>query len=263
MPNDGWARTGARRRLLLLSNSRDAQGRFLVHARPALEEALSGVARAVFVPFAAVTVPLDAYAERAGDVFASIGVAVESLHRSPDPAATVRAADAIIVGGGNTFQLLRRLTDLGVLDALRERALSGVPYVGWSAGTVLACPTIQTTNDMPIVEPPRLTALGLVPFQINAHYTDAHPPEHQGETRAERIAEFLVLNPGVPVLGLREGSGLRVTGISMELVGETGGGARLFRHGRDATDYSAGADLSPLLEADPARETRSMTPTWR
>ena len=253
---DGGARSG--RRLLLLSNSRDAEGRFLVYARPAIEEALDGIRRAVFAPYAGVTVSLDAYAGRVRDFFAPLGIEVESLHRASDPVSAVLGAEAIVVGGGNTFQLLRRLVELGLLDAMRRRARAGVPYVGWSAGSVVSCPTIRTTNDMPIVEPPSLAALGLVPFQINAHYTDAHPPGHQGETRAERIAEFLELNRDVPVLGLREGSGLRVTGDTMRLVGAAD--ARLFVHGRGPIDFGPGADLSFLLGRGGALSSGSATP---
>lgn len=245
----------AGRRLLLLSSSRDAEGRFLTHARAALEAALAGVSRAVFVPHAAVTVSLDAYAERVAAVFASLDVAIDPLHRVRDPVAALDGAAAIIVGGGNTFQLLRCLTESGALDAIRRRALAGVPYVGWSAGALLACPTIRTTNDMPIVEPPRLAALGLVPFQINAHFTDAHPPGHQGETRAQRIAEFLVLNPGQSVLGVREGSALRVEGSAMTLLGLAG--ARLFAPDGAVTDFDPGADLSFLLHAEGAPAARA------
>ena len=126
------------------------------------------------------------------------------------PVKEIESADAIIVGGGNTFHLLKQLYDNGTLWAIRERVLAGVPYIGWSAGSNVACPTIRTTNDMPIVEPSRLDAMRLVPFQINPHYTDEVLPNHGGETRAQRIAEFTKVNPGVVVIGLREGSALRV-----------------------------------------------------
>ncbi|HSC30958.1 MAG TPA: dipeptidase PepE [Gemmatimonadaceae bacterium] len=262
MPNESRGRPAARR-LLLLSNSRDAEGRVLVYARAALEDALAGVTRAVFVPFAAVSFSLDVYVERVREIFRPFGVELESVHHASDPADAVRCAGAIIVGGGNTFQLLRRLASSGLLSAIRERVHAGVPYIGWSAGSVVACPTISTTNDMPIAEPPGLGALGLVPFQINAHYTDFHPPGHQGETRAERIAEFLVLHPRTTVVGLREGSALRVTDRVVELTGrpEGGAGARVFASGRAPVDYPPGADLSFLLGSpDAALEG---VPAWR
>lgn len=210
----------ASRRLLLLSNSRDAEGRYLVHARDALAAHLLGVREAAFVPYAGVTVAWDAYTARVAAALAPLGVAVRGVHADADPAAAVRAADAVLVGGGNTFHLLRELQRTSVLAALRARAADGTPYVGWSAGSVVAGPTIRTTNDMPIVEPPGgLGALGLVGFQLNAHFTDAHPPGFQGETRRERLAEFVAANPGVGVVGLPEGSWLHADGARVTVEG--------------------------------------------
>ena len=128
--------------------------------------------------------------------------------------AALREAEAVAVSGGNTFRLLSLMQSLGLLEPLRERARAGMPYIGWSAGSNLACPTIRTTNDMPIVWPEDCDALGLIPFQINPHYTELLPPEHQGETRDDRLREFVRLNPGMPVLGLREGSALMVQGAA-------------------------------------------------
>ena len=207
------------RRLLLLSNSRDEQGRYLEHPRDALRELLGDVRRVTFVPFASVVRSWDDYAEHVTPAFAALGCEVDPVHRHADMAAAVRRAEAIAVGGGNTFHLLLHLREAGLLDALRDRVRDGVPYVGWSAGSVVACPTIRTTNDMPIVEPPRLDALRLVGFQINAHFTDVHPPGFQGETRRERLAEFVAANPDVPVVGLPEGSMLRVAGGELSLLG--------------------------------------------
>jgi dipeptidase E len=212
------------RRLLLLGNSRDEQGRYLHHAREPIGALFGGVRRALFVPFAGVTVSWDEYAARVAEALSAVGVEVEPLHERGDMAAAVREAEGIVVGGGNTFHLLARLYEApggggGLLDALRGRVAEGVPYLGWSAGSVVACPTIRTTNDMPIVEPPHLAALGLVGFQINAHFTDAHPAGFQGETRRERLAEFVAANPDVPVVGLPEGSMLRVDGPDVALLG--------------------------------------------
>jgi dipeptidase E len=201
----------AARRLLLLSNSRDPEGRYLVHAREALAAQLEGVREVAFVAFAGVTSTWDAYAARVRSALAPLGVSVRGVHTADDAAALLRDAGAIVVGGGNTFHLLAELQRRGLLAALRARVAAGVPYVGWSAGAVVACPTIGTTNDMPIVLPPEgLGALGLVGLQINAHFTEAHPPGFQGETRAERLAEYLTVNPGTRVLGLPEGSWLAV-----------------------------------------------------
>src|ERR1700733_1778916 len=219
-------------RLLLLSNSRAADGTYLQWPRHELHAFLgSRMHTVLFVPYAAVPGTLSAYegyAQRVRTAFAGLGYAIASLHEAEDAEEAVRAAAAIVVGGGNTFHLLSQLYSAGLLELIAERVRSGVPYIGWSAGSVIACPSISTTNDMPIIEPPSLRALGLVQFQINAHYTDAHPPGHQGETRAERIAEFLSLQPSVTVIGLREGSLLHVAGTEIRLAGT---GARVFRAG--------------------------------
>jgi dipeptidase E len=210
----------ATRRLLLLSNSTDPAGNYLHHPREALGELVGdGVRTVLFVPFASVTISWDLYAERTASAFASMGYQLTSLHTAASPAAAVRDAEAIAVGGGNTFHLLRALYAADLLAPIRERVAAGVPYVGWSAGSVVACATMCTTNDMPIVVPPSLDALALVPFQINAHYTDVHPAGFRGETRAQRLAEFVAANPGVPVIGLPEGTMLRVHDDDVRLLG--------------------------------------------
>ena len=222
----------AARRLLLLSNSRDAEGRYLVHARTALAAHLAGAREIAFVPYAGVTVAWDEYTARVAGALAPLGIHVHGVHDDADPGAVLAGADAIAVGGGNTFHLLAELQRRGLVDVVRARAAEGTPYVGWSAGSVVACPTIRTTNDMPIVEPPRgLGALGLVGAQINAHFTDDHPPGFQGETRRQRLAEFVAANPGVTVVGLREGSWLTVDGPRVTLGGPHA--AVVFAHDRD------------------------------
>lgn len=225
--------------LLLLSNSRAADGTYLAWPRNEIRTLLGEQFPSVlFVPYAAAPgtgAAYDAYTGRVRTVFADMGYAVVSVHECADPVQAVRGAAAIVVGGGNTFHLLAKLYCAGLVEVIAERVRAGIPYVGWSAGSVIACPTISTTNDMPIIEPLTLRALGLVPFQINAHYTDAHPPGHQGETRAERIAEFLSVQPTMTVVGLREGSLLRVTGDDVRLVGTC---ARLFRAGQPAVEWT-------------------------
>lgn len=217
-------------RLLLLSNSSSDAG-YLVHARPWIADALGDARRVLFVPFAGVTIGWDAYAAKVREALAPLGLGVVSAHEVDDAAAAVAEAEAVAVGGGNTFALLKALYARDLLGPIRERVSSGVPFVGWSAGANVACPTIRTTNDMPIVEPPSFAALGLVPFQINPHYTDAHPPGHRGETRAERLAEFAAANPNVLTVGLPEGTALRVAGASVERLGPHP--ARLFEHGAE------------------------------
>ena len=228
-------------RLLLLSNSTLAGQPYLEWATSHLHDFLGpDVRRLAFAPFAAVRFSYDEYVQR---VQAALGDRVEvvGLHREGD---VLGRADAVAVGGGNTFHLLRALYQTGLLDRIETAVRSGMPYAGWSAGSNVAGPSVRTTNDMPIVEPPSLSALCLVPFQINPHYTDAHPPGHQGETRRERIAEFVTANPGVPVVGLPEGTALRREGDRLDLVGD--GPAYLF-HGAEPTATDPRADLSSLL----------------
>jgi dipeptidase E len=235
------------RELLLLSNSTAPGMRFLEHAIPAIRAMLGDRARLLFVPFASSDP--DAYTSVMRQALAPAGIEVTSLHRAGDPAAAVAGAQAVFVGGGNAFRLLRALTTLGVLEPLRQAAQAGVPYLAASAGANLACPTIRTTNDMPIVEPGSLAALGLIPFQLNPHYLDPDPRSpHRGETRPARIEEFLEEND-VPVLGLREGAWLRVSGARAHLSGRNTG--RLFRRDTSPIDISIGADLSDLLNTSP------------
>lgn len=216
--------------LLLLSNSTSDAG-YLAHALSditALVQDQDATAPAIFVPFAGVTRDWDAYTRLVNDALAPIGVTLEALHQARDPFAAVESARLIVVGGGNTFNLLRELRQRGLLTPIAQRVAGGhAAYLGWSAGANLACLTIKTTNDMPIVDPEGLDALGLVDYQINPHYTNAHPVGHRGETRDQRLAEYCVRNPSVPVIGLPEGSGLRIDATGTTLVGPHD--ARLFK----------------------------------
>jgi dipeptidase E len=201
------------------------------------------VSRVLFVPWALHD--RAGYAAKARQRLGQMGFAVDSLHEAADVPAAVAAAEAVFIGGGNTFRLLRELHATGAVDALRRRVAEGLPYLGASAGTNVACPTIRTTNDMPIVEPPSFDALGLVPFQINPHYLDPDPAStHQGETREQRLREFLEENE-VPVVALRESSMLRVEGGRVELLGSTA--ARLFRRGEAPREHPPGSRLDVLL----------------
>jgi dipeptidase E len=236
------------RRLLLISN-----GSELIGDSPTefFHDALRGflgasVRRVLFVPFAAVMRTEDEYRDRVRKHFGPHGYEVESLHEAEDARAAVERADAFAVGGGNTFKLLRGLYEAGVVELMRARARLGVPYVGWSAGSNVACPTLRTTNDMPVVEPPTFDALNLVPFQINPHYTDYHPPGHMGETRDERLNEFVHVNPGVRVIGIREGTMLRVEGDEIKLLG--GKPARHFIKGEEPRDIAPEESFNFLLK---------------
>lgn len=203
--------------------------------------------RIAFVPFAAVSYPMDEYARITQGAFAEMGHELFSLHTEADKVKALMSADAIAVGGGNSFQLLRTLYSTELLRAIKVKVLGGTPYIGWSAGSNVACPTIMTTNDMPITEPPSLRAMHLVPFQINPHYTDVRPEGHAGESRDQRIAEFLVMNPKVKVAGLREGSLLHVVDRTLRLSGRD---MRVFEHGRPPKEVAEGTTLrSDLADA--------------
>ena len=230
------------RRLRLISNSTSAGSGYLDHC---IEEMLAVVddGRVLFVPYALHD--LDRYADAAAERLGREGVTVASVHQAPDPVAAVAAASTIFVGGGNTFRLLDRLHRLGLVEAIRRRVADGVPYIGTSAGTNVTCPTIMTTNDMPIVEPPTFSALSLIPFQINPHYVDPDPDStHQGETREQRLVEFLEENDQV-VVALREGALLAVDDDRMELRGSAG--ARIFRRGAEPREVTPPASLGELL----------------
>jgi dipeptidase E len=234
------------RRLLLLSNSKNHGQGFLEHATGPINRFLGDSVKSVlFVPYAGVSLSFTQYTSIVRERFEELGYTLESVHEASDRKRAVANADAIAVGGGNTFHLLHHLYETGLIDTVRERVEMGMPYVGWSAGSNVACPTIKTTNDMPIIAPPTLDALGLVPFQINPHYLDSHPSEHQGETREQRIVEFIEINPDMFVAGLREGSMLRVEDSSVELLGDKP--MRLFKSNVEPTEYRPGDSLDFLL----------------
>jgi dipeptidase E len=173
------------------------------------------------------------------------------IHRCPDPLAAVEQAHAMFIGGGNTFRLLNALYENNLLDAIRARVRAGIPYVGISAGSNVACPTIMTTNDMPIVQPPSFNALGLVPFQINAHYYTGNNwvkhgeqlSEHFGETRDDRIREFHEMNT-TPVIGLYEAGVLLCDGVTVILHDAP---ARVFQKGEPPIDVQPGTIKSSLF----------------
>ena len=229
-------------RLLLLSNSTNFGAGYLEHAMPQIRELFSGAARIAFVPFALKD--RAGYAAKARARFEREAIAVDEV--TPDAAGcrTLASAAGVFVGGGNSFRLLDALQRCGALDVLGERAREGLPYLGASAGTNVAAPTIRTTNDMPIVQPFSFEALALVPFQINPHYQDADPSSrHMGETREDRLREFHEEN-ATPVVAIREGAWLEVRDVAVTL---GGGGGRLFRRGRPALELAPGARIDEQL----------------
>lgn len=230
--------------LLLVSNSTLYGSGYLDHAEEEIRDFLGAAKRVLFVPYALHD--RDAYAARAQQRFAKMGYELSSIHTSAHPVRAVREAEAIFIGGGNTFRLLKALYDFHLLDPIRQRVREGMPYIGSSAGSNVAAPTIKTTNDMPIVEPPSFNALGLVWFQINPHYLDADKNStHMGETREERLLQFLE-EDSTPVAALREGAMLRMEdGITL-LKGSSG--ARIFRRGLEPVETLPGDQLDALLQ---------------
>ncbi len=231
------------KRLLLISNSTLHGGGYLEHAAAEVSDFLRGVSRVLFIPYALQD--MDGYAAKARARFESLGHGLDSIHQAANPQQAVEQAEALFIGGGNTFRLLKSLYDFRLVELIRKRVETGMPYIGSSAGSNLAAPTIRTTNDMPIVQPPSFEALGLVSFQINPHYLDPDPRStHMGETREERILQFLEEND-TPVVGLREGAMLRIEDGKLLLKGSTG--ARVFRNGMPPIEFQPGAELNELL----------------
>ena len=234
------------KRLLLISNSTMAGEPYLQYPLPYIKTFLGEKpVNAVFIPFAAVTFSYDEYETMVQERFSSLGYSITSIHHFDNPQEAVAKAEAIVVGGGNTWHLVRELHDRNLMTPIREAVLNGTPYIGWSAGSNVACPTLRTTNDMPIIDPHGFDVLNLIPFQINPHYLDANPDGHAGETREQRIAEFIEINPDLFVLGLREGSMLQIEGNDIALKGLKP--CRIFKKGQEAYDIPVGGDLSFLM----------------
>lgn len=233
-----------RRRLLLISNSTLHGRGYLDHAKPDIQGILGNTANVVFIPFALQD--RRSYALKAEERFRSMGLSLTSVHNISNMRRAIDEADAIFIGGGNTFRLLKSLYDLSLLEPIRRRVAEGIPYIGSSAGSIVACPSLKTTKDMPVVQPPSFDALGLVPFQISPHYLDPDPNStHMGETQEERILQFLEENEA-PVVGLREGSMLRVE--NGEVILEGPHTARIFRRGEEPFEAARGSNVATLLQ---------------
>ena len=250
-------------KLLLISNSTNFGEPYLAWCQTQIDyfcnlNSISGKSNILFIPFAGVNVggkvypeSYDAYEKRVQTVFKTWGYAgVNSIHRFENKAEAVEKADCILVGGGNTFHLYAEMHKFDLIEKVREKVVKGTPYIGWSAGSNLACPTLCTTNDMPIVEPKSFKGLNLVPFQINPHYLDPTPEidkmiKHGGETRQDRLSEYLAVNQKMTVVGLREASALWVDGDKMTLRG--GKKIVVMRYGPTEHELEPGADVSGLL----------------
>lgn len=236
------------KRLLLISNSTLHGSGYLDHAEEEIREALGSGKRLLFVPFALHD--RDAYAAQARTRFEAMGYELDSVHEAADAKNAINRAEAIFIGGGNTFRLLLSLYQADLLRPIRARVKEGMLYIGSSAGAVVAAPTIKTTNDMPIVQPPSFDSLGLISFQINAHYLDPDPNStHMGETREVRITQFLEENE-TPVVGLREGCMVSVERGAHRLKGKTD--ARIFRRGFAPVEVQPGSTIDHLVGSETA-----------
>jgi dipeptidase E len=235
-------------KLLLISNSTNVGEPYLTYPMPYIKEFLGAKPlKAIFIPYAAVSFSYDEYESKVKERFNQIGHEIKSIHREADPVKAVESADIIVVGGGNTFHLLAKIYENNLLDAVRKKVAQNIPFIGWSAGSNVACPTICTTNDMPIVQPQSFNAFNFIPFQINPHYIDANPAGHAGETREERIIEFMEANKNVYVAGLREGCMLKIENNSIRLIGNKP--LRVFHYGIETKEFSANDDLNFILSA--------------
>lgn len=234
-------------KLLLISNSTMPGESYLDYPKYEIQKFLgSKPVNAVFIPYAAITISFDEYTQKVEDRFAEMGHHVTGIHTFRDPVKAIEEAGAIVVGGGNTWHLVRKLHDKKLMNPLREKAFNGTPYIGWSAGANIACPTLRTTNDMPVIEPHGFECIGLLPFQINPHYLDPENKNHAGETREQRIEEFITLNPEIYVAGLREGTMLKLENEKLELIGDRL--CRIFKKGKKPVELSSGDDFSFLMD---------------
>lgn len=235
------------KKLLLISNSTNAGEAYLDWPKKHIKDFIGNRAkRILFIPYAGVTISYDEYAKKVNEVFKTLGYTIYSIHLEKDPIKAVQDAEAIAVGGGNTFHLVHMLHKLKLIEPIRMQVEKGILYLGWSAGANVACPSLKTTNDMPIIEPESFDCLKLVPFQINPHYLDAHPQGHGGETREQRILEFLEANKSTIVVGLREASLLHIENNQIKLVGDRA--MRLFKYGDTPLEFQPNSDIHFLLK---------------
>jgi len=231
--------------LLLLSSSRAQNSDYLAPYMNWITDHLKGVTELLFIPYAGLSVSYDDYLLKVQQALAPQGFQVRSIHQYPDARQAVIDAQAIAVGGGNTFHLLYQLYQHDIVRLIKERVTLGVPYIGWSAGSNIAGTTICTTNDMPVIQPASFNALNLLPLQLNPHYTDYTPEGFHGETRDMRLAEYMHLHPATPIIALPEGTALKRSGNSLILLGAAGGYMFL---GGNKTPLPQNSDLAEFLQ---------------
>ena len=234
-------------KLLLISNSTMPGEPYLDYPKNEIKKFLGEKpVRAIFIPYAAVTFSFDEYCKKVEERFAEIGHHIVGIHTFDNKIKAIHEAEAIVVGGGNTWQLARLMHDENIMNPIREKVFNQTPYIGWSAGANVACPTLKTTNDMPIIDPKGFDCIGLVPFQINPHYLDANPVGHGGETREQRIEEFLEINHEICVAGLREGTMFKLENRNLTLIGNRN--CRIFKKGKIPLELSSKDDFNFLLK---------------
>ena len=238
-----------KRNLLLISNSTNPGEEYLGWPKDIIKTFCKrqGVKEVLFIPYAGVSMGYDKYEERVKGVFATLGLELKSIHRFDNAEKAVSEAKCIAVGGGNTFHLVAELYNNNIMDKIAQRAMQGMPYMGWSAGSNIAGPTLKTTNDMPIIEPKSFDCMNIVPFQINPHYTDYFDPKHGGETRDDRLSEFQVLNPNMYIAGIREATALLLENNNLSLIGRDNK-MKVFKGNQTPIEYSLNDDINFLMK---------------
>ncbi|WP_350433069.1 dipeptidase PepE [Shewanella sp. H8] len=230
---------------LMLSASRVGNSTYLTHTVELIRPLTQPGQQWLFIPYAGVSMSYDEYLTKVQTALEPLNINISSIHQFADPKQAIQDAAGILVGGGNTFQLLNELYRYDLMHLIRERVENGMPYVGWSAGSNITGSSIRTTNDMPIVEPPSFTALGILPFQLNPHYTNYQMPGHNGETRAQRLLEFTIVDPLTPVIAIQEGSALWRQDDTLQLIGNEV--AYLFHGKQQEIEIAVNSDLSDYL----------------
>jgi dipeptidase E len=234
------------KRLLLFSNSTNFGEPFMGYTRKYIKDFLGKNIRTIaFIPYAAVDLSYIEYSNMVNEVFLEMGYEIKSTEDIQGPQKVIEDAEAIVIGGGNTFHLIHHLHEKGLIDVIRKKVENGTPFIGWSAGSNVACPTIKTTNDMPIIQPISFEGLSLIPFQINPHYTDGRIPNHNGESREDRIREYLEINPDMVVVGLKEGTLLKIENRSILLLGNKT--LKVFRKDMPTLEYDANSSLDFIM----------------
>lgn len=234
------------KRLLLLSNSTNAGEPYLDYPRNEIKSFLGNISSAIFIPYAAVTFSYDEYEKKVNESLNKKGITVKGIHQFDDPVSAIQNAEAIIIGGGNTFKLVHHLHNNKLIKPIQDKVHNGTPYIGWSAGSNVSCPTLCTTNDMPIIEPKSFQTLNLIPFQINPHYMHQNPEGFAGETRQQRIEEFQHINSKMNVVGLREGTMFKIEGDDISLIGPHQ--CRIFEAGQEPYELTSKDSFQFLMK---------------